>query len=75
MAKVQRGWLRKKKYARGMTRRYCFEVTRPSDGERVENHKSLGLVADFPSEKAAWMEVGRLGPKSIWTIRLAHSRH
>lgn len=61
MAKVQRGWLRRKKYAGGMTWLYCFQVTRPSDGERVENCKTIGLVAHFPNEKAAWMEAGRLG--------------
>lgn len=61
MAKVQRGWLRKKKYTAGMTWLFCFQVTRPSDGERVENSKPVGLVADFPDEKAAWVEVGKLG--------------
>jgi len=61
MAKLQRGWLRKKKYAEGMTWLFCFQVTRASDGKRVENSKTVGLVADFPNEKAAWMEVGRLG--------------
>src|SRR6266566_8554634 len=61
MAKNQRGWLRKKKYADGMTWLFCFQVTRPSDGRRVENCKPIGLVADFPDEKAAWVEVGRLG--------------
>jgi integrase len=61
MAKVQRGWLRKKKYAGGLTWLFCFQVTRASDGKRVENSKTVGLVADFPNEKAAWMEVGRLG--------------
>ena len=61
MAKVQRGWLRKKKYTAGMTWLFCFQVTRPSDGKRVENSKPVGLVADFPDEKAAWVEVGKLG--------------
>src|SRR6266704_3883974 len=61
MAKIQRGWLRKKKYADGMTWLFCFQVTRPLDGKRVENCKPVGLVADFPNEKAAWVEVGRLG--------------
>ncbi len=61
MAKVQRGWLRKKKYTAGMTWIFCFQVTRPSDGKRVENSKPVGLVADFPDEKAAWVEVGKLG--------------
>ena len=61
MAKIQRGWLRKKKYADGMTWLFCFQVTRPSDGKRVENCKPVGLVVDFPDEKAAWVEVGKLG--------------
>ncbi len=61
MAKVQRGWLRKKKYTAGMTWLFCFQVTRPSDGKRVENSKPVGLVAHFPDEKAAWVEVGKLG--------------
>ena len=29
--------------------------------KRVENTKRVGLVADFPTEKAAWMEIGKLG--------------
>jgi hypothetical protein len=44
-----------------MTWLFCFQVTRPLDGKRVENCKPVGLVADFPDEKAAWVEVGRLG--------------
>jgi hypothetical protein len=60
MAK-QQGWLRKKKYADGMTWLFCFQTTRQSDGKRVENSKRVGLVADFPTEKAAWMEIGKLG--------------
>jgi hypothetical protein len=61
MAKVQQGWLRKKKYADGMTWLFCFQTTRQSDGKRVENSKRVGLVADFPTERAAWVEVGQLG--------------
>jgi integrase len=60
MAK-QQGWLRKKKYADGMTWLYCFQTTRQSDDKRVENSKRVGLVVDFPTQSAAWMEVGRLG--------------
>lgn len=60
MAK-QQGWLRKKKYADGMTWLFCYQMTRQADGKRVENSKRVGLVADFPAETAAWMEVGRLG--------------
>ena len=61
MAKVQRGWLRKKKYAAGMTWLFCYLVTRPTDGKRVENSKPIGLVEDFPNEQTAWREVGKLG--------------
>src|SRR5207245_3360363 len=60
MAK-QQGWLRKKKYADGMTWPFCYQTTRQADGKRVENSKRVGLVADFPTETAGWMEVGRLG--------------
>jgi integrase len=58
---TQQGWLRKKKYADGLTWLFCFQTTRQSDGKRVENSKRVGLVADFPTEKAAWMEIGKLG--------------
>ena len=61
MGKIQRGWLRKKMYADGLTWLFCFQVTRPSDGKRVENSKRVGLVSNFSAERAAWMEVGRLG--------------
>lgn len=44
-----------------MTWLFCFQTTRQSDGKRVENSKRVGLVADLPTEKAAWMEIGRLG--------------
>jgi len=45
----------------GMTWLFCYLVHRPSDGKRVENSKRVGLVADFPAERSAWMEVARLG--------------
>jgi hypothetical protein len=57
----QQGWLRRKRYADGLTWLFCYQVTRPSDGKRVENSKRIGLVAGSPSERAAWMEVARLG--------------
>jgi hypothetical protein len=57
----QQGWLRRKRYADGLTWLFCYQVTRPSDGKRVENSKRTGLVAGSPSERAAWMEVARLG--------------
>jgi hypothetical protein len=58
---VREGWLREKKYADGMTWLFCYQTTRQADGKRVENSKRVGLVADFPTETAAWMEAGRLG--------------
>lgn len=61
MGRIQRGWLRKKMYSNGLVWLFCFQATRPLDGKRVENSKRVGLVADFPDEEAAWMEVGRLG--------------
>jgi integrase len=61
MAKVQRGWLRKKKYAEGMTWLFCYLVTRPTDGKRVENSKLIGPVENFPNKQTAWREVGKLG--------------
>lgn len=60
MAK-QQGWIRKRKYADGMTWLFCYLVTRPSDGKRVENSQRVGCLADFPTERSAWMEVARLG--------------
>src|SRR6202035_5091256 len=34
---------------------------RTADGRRVENNLPVGFLRDFPSEKAAWREVDRLG--------------
>jgi integrase len=61
MAKKKRGWLRRKMYADGLTVLFCYMVTRPSDGKRVENSKRIGLACDFPTNEEAWMEVGRRG--------------
>jgi integrase len=48
--------------ANGLTWIYRFQITRPSDGARVENTKVIGLVKDIgASEAAAWKEIGRLG--------------
>src|SRR5208337_3526735 len=55
------GWLRTKKYADGDTVLFCYQTVRPSDGHRVENCKRVGLLKDFPSEKAQWKELARLG--------------
>jgi hypothetical protein len=52
----------KKKRALGLTWIYRFQTTRASDGKRVENTRTIGLVKDIGvSEAAAWKEVGRLG--------------
>jgi hypothetical protein len=61
MAKKGQGWLRKKPYAAGLTWLFCFQVKKQPGATPVENTKPVGLVADLPDEKAAWMEVGRLG--------------
>ncbi len=39
---------------------FRFRVT-TADGRRVENNVPIGLVRDFPNEKAAWREVHKLG--------------
>lgn len=44
-----------------MTWLFCYQITRSSDGKRVENSKRVGFVADLPSERSAWMEVAKLG--------------
>jgi integrase len=56
------GTVSKKQRANGLIWVYRFQVTRASNGKRVENIKILGLVKEIgPSEAAAWREVGRLG--------------
>jgi integrase len=48
--------------ANGLTWIYRFQTTRPSDGARVENTRTIGLVKDIgASATVAWKEVGRLG--------------
>ena len=44
-----------------MTWLFCYLVTRPTDGRRVENSQRIGLVENFPNEQTAWREVGKLG--------------
>src|SRR5580698_3778518 len=56
----QRGSLRVVRRKRGDTWVLRYRVT-GSDGRRVENTIPVGLVRDFPTEKAAWREVDRLG--------------
>src|ERR1700687_4152812 len=38
---------------------YRYNVTRGSDGRRVENMRTVCLLSNFPSEKKAWEEVRR----------------
>ena len=59
------GWLRVKRYADGDTVLFCFQTRRNSDGKLVENHRRVGLLRDFPSVKAQWMEVARLGYQEL----------
>jgi integrase len=56
----QRGSLKAVKRKEGMTWMLRFRVNAP-DGRKVENTLPVGLLKDFPSEKAAWREVDRLG--------------
>ncbi len=38
---------------------FRFNVTRATDGKRVENMRTVCLISHFPSEKKAWEEVKR----------------
>jgi hypothetical protein len=53
----QRGWLKKEKRSQGQTWVLFFRTVRKSDGKRVENKISIGLVKDFPDKNCAWAEV------------------
>lgn len=59
------GWLRIKQYAAGKTVLFCYQTMRSLDGKKVENHKVVGLLHDFPTERAQWMEVARLGYEKL----------
>ncbi len=56
----QRGSLKKVPRKKGDTWMFRYRVS-TADGRRVENTLPVGLVRNFPSEKAAWCEVDRLG--------------
>jgi hypothetical protein len=56
----QRGWLKKEQRTQGETWVLFFRTTRKSDGKRVENKISIGLVQNLPDERSAWAEVERL---------------
>lgn len=52
---MSKGTVSKKQRANGVTWIYRFQVTRASDGKRVENTRIIGLVKDIgPSEVDAW---------------------
>jgi integrase len=56
----QRGSLKQVRRKEGDTWVLRYRVA-TADGRRVENTLPIGLVRDFPNEKAAWREVDRLG--------------
>jgi integrase len=56
----QRGSLKKVHRKEGETWVLRYRVTNP-DGRRVENVIPIGLVRQFPKDKDAWLEAGRLG--------------
>ncbi|MFY9703691.1 MAG: site-specific integrase [Terriglobales bacterium] len=56
----QRGSLKQVPRKEGDTWMLRYRVV-TADGRRVENGLTVGFVRDFPSEKAAWREVDRLG--------------
>lgn len=58
--RLQRGWLKKENRIPGETWILYFRTIRKSDGKRVENKASIGLVKDFPDKSSAWAEVERL---------------
>src|SRR6267154_1183868 len=59
MSKEQRGSLRAEQRKNGETWVLRYQITRPSDGKRVEHTKAIGLLRDFPTEASAWKEVKR----------------
>ena len=56
----QRGSLKQMPRKEGLTWQLRYRVMN-AEGRRVEHTLPVGLVRDFPSEKAAWREVDRLG--------------
>jgi len=54
----QRGSLKKVRRKEGETWMLRYRVSN-AEGRRVENTLPVGLVRDFPSERAAWLEVDR----------------
>ena len=58
--KHQQGWLKKEVRSQGETWVLFYGAIRKSDGKRVENKVSIGLVRDFPDKNSARGEVERL---------------
>jgi hypothetical protein len=58
--RLQRGWLKKENRIPGETWILYFRTIRKSDGKRVENKISIGLVKDSPDKSSAWAESERL---------------
>jgi integrase len=59
MSREQRGWLRVERRKAGETWVLRYNVTRSSDGKRVEHTKAIGLLCHYPTESTAWAEVER----------------
>jgi integrase len=59
MSRDQRGWLRVEGRRAGETWVLRYNVTRASDGKRVEHTKTIGLLSQYPTESTAWAEVER----------------
>ena len=59
MSRDQRGWLRVERRKAGETWVLRYNVTRASDGKRVEHTRAIGLLSQFPTESTAWVEVER----------------
>jgi integrase len=63
LARYQQGWLVVKSRAKGDTWALRYRAIRETDGKRTERMIPVGLVKDFPTEREAWMEVGR---RQLW---------
>lgn len=53
------GWITKDTRKKGDVWLHHFYVTRDSDGQRVENTRTIGLVSRFPKESDVWEEIKR----------------
>jgi hypothetical protein len=57
---AQRGWITKQERKKqGSVWVYHWYVLKPETGRRAEHTCVLGAVADFPTEKHAWLEIDR----------------